>query len=184
LERHDESIEAQVVITLPNGTETDDDTTLSSWLQRDVTLRRAGSEGGTYENPFTVDVRTEADETDWVSWTGPGGAWHDSPMARVSLVSTSAIGRWDVRRFRPNVVLAGEGEDGLVGAAVTIGTAVLQVTKQIDRCVMVTRPQPGLARDLSVLKDINDLRGGALAVGALVTSDGRIARGDRVTTTA
>ena len=39
------------------------------------------------------------------------------------------------------------GEDDLIGERATIGTATLNVTKGIDRCVMVTRPQPGLDRD-------------------------------------
>jgi hypothetical protein len=169
-----------VVVRLPDGTETDDDAVLSAWLGRDVALRRAGDEGGTYEVPLTVDVPTEGDETDWVSWTGPGGAWHDSARARVSLVSTASLGTWDARRFRANVVLDGDGEDELVGRRISLGTARLEVVKRIDRCVVVTRPQPGLPRDLDVLRAVNAGRDRCLAVGATVDAPGHIAVGDAV----
>jgi uncharacterized protein YcbX len=165
----------QVVITLPDGTETTDDGALSAWLGRPVTLARAGDEGGTYEAPMDFER-----DRDWVSWQGPGGAWHDSPRARLSLVGTATLGTWDRRRFRANVVLDGGGEDELVGTDVAIGGAVLRVTTPIDRCVMVTRAQPGLDRDLDVLRAINAERGACLAVGALVTTPGTIAVGDEV----
>jgi hypothetical protein len=47
---------------------------------------------------------------------------------------------------------------------------------------MTTRPQAGgIGRDTAVLKTIHRDRGGALAVGALVTRPGRLAVGDAVT---
>jgi uncharacterized protein YcbX len=54
------------------------------------------------------------------------------------------------------------------------------VTKPIDRCVTTTRPQPGIERDLDVLRTINRERAGNLAVGAMVTRPGVIALGDEV----
>ena len=164
-----------LVITLPDGTRTDRTDDLAAWLDRDVTLRRAGTDGGVYENPRDFER-----EEDWVAWQGPPGAWHDSGRARVSLLSTATIGDWDVRRFRPNVLLDGSGEDDLVGHRVTIGTVALNVITPIGRCVMVTREQPGIARDLSVLRTINRERDKVLAVGALVSEAGRLAVGDRV----
>ena len=50
----------------------------------------------------------------------------------------------------------------------------------IDRCVMVTRPQPGIDRDLDVLRTINRERETCLAIGCLVAEPGRIAIGDHV----
>ena len=85
------------------------------------------------------------------------------------------------RRFRSNVVLDGAGEDELVGQRIRIGDVVLDVTKQIDRCVMVTRPQGnGIDRNLDVLKTINHDRAGNLAIGALVIEPGVIRLGDTV----
>lgn len=158
-----------VAVTLPDGTETESSDGLTRWLGREVLLTRAGDAGGIYENP-----RDFENESDWVSWQGPPGAWHDMSRARVSLVSTASLGDWDVRRFRPNVVLEGSGEDDLVGTTVVLGTCELSVQKQISRCVLVTRPQPGLDRDLEVLRTINRQRATFLAVGALVVQPGMV----------
>ncbi len=171
-------VDDAVVVTLPDGDDVEPgsaDAVLSTWLGRAVELRRAGDEGGTYENPMDVD-----NEADWVSWTGPAGAWHDSRWSRVSLASTGSLGDWDIRRFRTNVVVDGAGEDGFVGDHIRIGGAELAVFKQIDRCVMITRPQPGLDRDLGLLKGINRDRSGCFSIGALVASPGCIAVGDAV----
>jgi MOSC domain-containing protein len=101
----------------------------------------------------------------------------------VSLVSTATIRDWDPRRFRSNVLLDGEGEDDLVGIAVQLGDSRLDIGKQIDRCVMITRPQPGgIERDLDVLRTVARERGNNLAVGALVAHPGEVRVGDALTT--
>ncbi|BAN03824.1 MOSC domain-containing protein [Ilumatobacter coccineus] len=170
-----------VVITLPDGNEVGagDDAALSAWLGRDIELRAAGEHnleaGGTYEVPLDVE-----NDADWVSWQGPGGAFHDSAKARVSLVSEGSLRDWDRRRFRTNLIVDGSGEDDFVGGHVAIGDVRLFVRKQIDRCVMVTRPQPDLDRDLDVLKTINAERATFLAVGCLVESPGEIEVGAEV----
>jgi uncharacterized protein YcbX len=98
----------------------------------------------------------------------------------VSLVSTSTLDGVDIRRIRANLVCRGAGEDALVGCSVGVGSATLSVAKLIDRCVMVTRAQPGLDRDLSVLTTINRDRGGTLAIGLLVDTLGTVTVGDRL----
>jgi uncharacterized protein YcbX len=167
-------------ITLPDGSVTRDDDDLSAWLGRRVTLRSADSDVPRhYESP--VDFEDEA-TGDWTPWDGAGGAYHDSARARVSLVSLATIGAWDRRRFRANVYLDGEGEDALVGSKVTLGEAVLDVGKGLERCVMTTRAQAGgVERDLDVLRTINRERGGCLAVGALVRRPGTVRVGDTLT---
>ncbi len=167
---------AEVEVVLPSGDVARDDRALSAWLGRPVALRRAGEAGGVYENPLDYEH-----ESDWVEWQGPGVAWHDSDRARVSLVSLATAGEWDVRRFRANVVLDGAGEEELVGTTVELGSAVLDVVERIARCVMVTRAQPGLERDLDVLREIHRERGSCLAVAALVREGGTIVVGDTVT---
>ncbi|MDQ4088836.1 MAG: MOSC domain-containing protein, partial [Actinomycetota bacterium] len=88
---------------------------------------------------------------------------------------------WPVRRFRPNVVVDGPGEDELVGRRVGLGSVVLDVVKRIDRCVMVTRPQPGgIERDLSVLKTVLRDSDGLLGVGAVVVEPGEFRVSDEV----
>ncbi|MEZ5141498.1 MAG: MOSC N-terminal beta barrel domain-containing protein [Acidimicrobiales bacterium] len=155
------------------------DAALSAWLGRPVRLVEASDDvAGVFENPLDAEG-----EQDWVTWQGPTGRFHDSTRTAVSLVTTGSLRGWDPRRFRANVVLAGgDGEeDALVGRTVRIGSAQLEITKQIDRCVMVTRPQPdGLARDLDVLRTVHRERRSCLAVAALVTADGHLAIGDGV----
>ena len=168
----------ELVVRLPDATEVgaDGHDDLGAWLGRDVEIRAAaGAEGGTYENPMNAE-----EETDWVRWQGPAGAWHDSGRTRVSLVSEASLGAWDRRRFRTNLLTDGQGEDSFVGAAVRLGDVECDVTKRVSRCVMVTRPQPGLERDLDVLRTVNREHGGDLSVALIPRSLGRIAVGDEV----
>ena len=173
--------DGHVEVVLPDGTVTSDDAVLSDWLGRPVALRAAADAPGErrYESPQEVG---EAGEYDWDAFSGARGAFHDSSRIRVSLVSAGTLGTWDRRRFRANVVLEGAGEDALVGRRVRLGDAELDVVKQVDRCVMVTRPQPGgIGRDNGVLKTIHRERDGCLAVGALVARTGTVAVGDELT---
>jgi uncharacterized protein len=167
-----------VEITLPDGSSARDDDALSAWLGRRVALRSRDAEvDRRYENP-AVDFEHET-EREWAPFQGAPGAFHDSPGARVSLVSTETIGAWDRRRFRSNVLLDGGGEDSLVGSRVTVGDAVMEVGMRIERCVMTVRPQPGgIERDLQVLRTIARERDACLAVGALVTQPGVMRVGD------
>jgi len=175
--------DGRVDITLPDGSLARTDDALSAWLGRRAALRSLGAEvPRRYENPV-VDFEHER-EHDWTPFEGAPGAFHDSPGARVSLVSTVTIGEWDRRRFRSNVLLDGDGEDSLVGAQVSLGDAVIEVGMRIERCVMTVRPQPGgMEGDLQVLRTIARERDNCLAVGALVTQPGRVAVGDELKTT-
>lgn len=164
-------------VTLPDGTETADDEAISGWIGRPVRLVAAPEEPSTYETQ--ADPLDDASEV--VAWQGPPGTFHDSRRTQVSIVATGDLGAWDVRRFRPNVVVEADTADVLVGRTVRLGTARLEVVKQIDRCVMVTRPQPGgLERDLDVFRRVRDERGTFLAVGAMVLEPGRVAVGDEL----
>ncbi|MGI9029113.1 MAG: MOSC domain-containing protein [Ilumatobacteraceae bacterium] len=171
--------DGDVEITLPDGTATTDDTVLSDWLGRRVELRRAGPDvHGTFE--IATDSEDEAGSP-WVQWDGPAGTFHDSTRIRVSIMSVESMRDWELRRFRTNVVVDTEGEDGLVGQRVAVGSTVLEVVKQIDRCVMTTRPQPGgIERDPDVLRTINAERASMLGVGAMVATPGAIAVGDEL----
>lgn len=171
---------SEVVITLPDGTETADNSTLSAWLERDVSLTAASAGlAGSYE--IQLDFETEVGE--WIGWEGPDGSFHDSTKTRVSLVSQQTMRSWDQGRFRMNVITDGSDEEALVGGEVQVGDggAVLTVLKEVDRCIMVTRPQPGLDRDLDVLKAINAERGGNLGIGANVVSGGSVSVSDTIT---
>ena len=169
-----------VAIELPDGTVTTDDDALSSWLGRAVELRRAGGgTAGRYE--IAVDFEDEAGSP-WFQWDGPDDTFHDSGRTRVSILGTGSIGTWERRRFRGNVVVetdAARAEETWLDRRVALGSAVLEVVKPIDRCVMTTRPQPGgIERDLDVLRTINAERDTHLGVGTLVVTPGDVAVGD------
>jgi uncharacterized protein YcbX len=167
-----------VQITLPDGQVSRGDDDLSEWLGRSVTLRAANQvEVRLYEATSDPDE----DESTWSVFSGASGAFHDSGRAKVTLVSRGTLGDWDRRRFRANVVLTGGGEDDLVDRAVQLGGVELRVTKQVARCVMVTRSQPdGIDLDRQVLRTIHRERDGYLAIGALVTRPGVLRVGDAV----
>jgi len=168
-----------VVVELPDGTATTDDDVLSVWLGRGVSLQRAGAPAN-YE--IALDFENEMG-SEWVQWSGPAGSFHDSGRTQVSILATGSLGDWDRRRFRGNVIVDADdrAEDALVGSVVRAGTCALDVVKQIDRCVMTTRPQPGgIARDLDVLRTINKERATYLGAGALVATPGTIHVGDEV----
>lgn len=163
-------------IALPDGSVAEDDDALSAWLGRRVALRSAAEDvTRRYENP--ADFEDEAGR--WAPFDGSSGAFHDTEGAAVSMLSSATYRGWDRRRFRANVLLDGDGEDDLVGARVRVGDAVLEIGLRIDRCVMVTRPQPGgVERDLEVLRTIHRHRDGCLAVGARVERPGLVTVGD------
>ena len=72
----------------------------------------------------------------------------------VDLLTTASL-RWlddrlpasqiDRRRFRPNILVETAGselvEDGWVGQRFALGSAIVEVTKRTERCVMTTNPQ-------------------------------------------
>lgn len=170
--------DGRVRVNTPEGQPVDTDDDLSNWFGRHVRLAlpQPGSQPE-YESP--VDADDEAGP--WSVWRGPADVWHDSARTRVSLISTASLRDWPVRRFRPNVLVNGAGEDALVGRRLAIGSVRFDVVKRIDRCVMVTRPQPGgIDRDLAVLKTVLRERDGFLGVGALVVSPGELRVGDEV----
>jgi len=167
-----------VEITLPDGTIAADDAALSSWLGRPVVLRSTDEEvSRRYESPEDFE-----NDAEWDPFEGAQGSFRDSEATVVSLVSEGTLRGWDRRRFRSNILLSDSGEDDLVGSRVSVGGTVLDLTKQVGRCVMVTRTQPdGIDKDLDVLRTIHRERGGKLAVGASVVIGGAIAVGDALT---
>jgi uncharacterized protein YcbX len=96
------------------------------------------------------------------------GAYHD--LAPIHMITTSTLSRlraaeptfdWDVRRFRPNVLLddgpAGEtfAEDLLLGSVLRGPSGVgLDVGLPTPRCVVPTRAQDGLPADPGLLRAI------------------------------
>lgn len=91
-------------------------------------------------------------------------------------------GEFDVRRFRPNLLLttAEEGfvEEGWVGMRLKIGSVCVEVTKPNVRCRVTTMKQEGVAEDPEVLSTIEAWNGKKLGVMCAVGSEGAVSVGD------
>lgn len=102
---------------------------------------------------------------------------------------------FDVRRYRPNLLLETAGGDGFpendwVGATLAVGSLRATVSMPTMRCVMTTLPQEGLGSDPATLRAVarhNRLEIANLGTWACagayadVTSAGTVRRGDAVT---
>ncbi len=85
------------------------------------------------------------------------------------------------RRFRPNIVIAGQLHDQeLLGKIVNVGTATLEITHKTERCRMITIDQPGLESRPEILKMVSQNFGLNFGVYARVISIGSVSVGDRV----
>lgn len=185
-------------VTLPTGESfaVDDPAVhgaLSRWLGRDVRLL-SPAEAGDVAYEMTFDPPNE--DADVFDIPAPPGTLLDlTPvhfLARASLAACEAARPdldWDVRRFRPNLVLdlAAEPweEQTWVGRDLAVGTAVLRVTMPMVRCAMPLRAQPGgLAKQPALFKALSELNAAHpnhLGMCCDVIEPGRIAVGDAVT---
>jgi uncharacterized protein len=184
--------DGEVVITLSDGAITGSadpnvHAVLSEWLGHGARLVSADSDArATYE----IGADFEDDSHPVVhQWEGPAGTFHDSrPVHLLSTATLEAIraahpdGSFEIERFRPNLVVEADAEgfveERWVGATLSIGTATFEVVKPTSRCVMTTRPQVGLPRDLDILKTINRVNDGNLGVLARVVREGHVSVGD------
>jgi uncharacterized protein YcbX len=98
-----------------------------------------------------------------------------------------SAGTWEVRRFRPNVLieLDGEGwlEDAWADRCLRVGSAQLVPRRRCIRCTMVNRAQPGLDRDVSIYKTLHRTHGGEAGMWTQVIQPGSISEGDVVDVT-
>ncbi len=93
---------------------------------------------------------------------------------------------YDVRRFRPNVLVAldqpagGYPEACWVGGDVELGSVALRITNQSIRCVVPTRGQPGLELDRTLNRRLAECTQRFLGVYADVATAGVVRVGDEV----
>jgi uncharacterized protein YcbX len=194
-----------VRITLPDGTvvtsdQADLEQILSRVFGRDVAFEEARpdnpSSGATAEEYWPdmpgLDYRDTVTDFEM-----PAGTFFD--IAVVHLLTTATIdhlralypeGRFEARRFRPNVVVSTGGEDAgfvendWIGRTVAIGGNVqLAITEPCPRCVMITLPQGDLPKDSGILRTVAQHNAVNVGIYASVVSGGTIHRGDPVTLT-
>lgn len=103
-----------------------------------------------------------------------------------ALKKSYPVGDFDIRRFRPNIVLdLGQGaedfaEEAWVGMSLRAGDAAFRVEKPNERCVVTTLPQGNLPEDKRILENTIDANGGNLGVMCSVERGGAVAVGDSV----
>ncbi len=187
-----------VKIALPDGTTVTSDQgdlsqILSKALNREVTFR-AAQRGAVNAEEYWPDMEG-LDHRDTVTdFTLPEGTFFD--IAMVHLLTTATLdrlrelypqGRFEVRRFRPNIVVQlASGEKGFaentwVGHTLAIGTAVrLNIVGPCGRCVMTTLAQGDLPRDPGILRTAAQHNQVNVGVYAAVVRGGTIRRGDPV----
>ena len=187
-----------VRIALPDGTTVTSDQgdlnqILSKALNREVTLG-AAQRGAVDAEEYWPDM-DGLDHRDTVTdFTLPEETFFD--VAMVHLLTTATLdrlrelypqGRFEVRRFRPNIVVqlgSGEksfAENAWVGHTLAIGTAVrLKITSPCGRCVMTTLAQGDLPKDPGILRTAAQHNQVNVGVYAAVERGGTIRRGDPI----
>lgn len=188
-----------VTIALPDGftlsSEEDHvDKTLTEALGRDVTLETAAPEKPSLEE-YWPDIE-DLDHRDTVTDEAmPTGTFFD--LAVLHLLTTATLdrlrelypeGRFETRRFRPNIVVEASSsenafvENDWIGQSISIGEEVqLAITEACPRCVMTTLPQGDLPRDRGILRTAAKHNDVHVGVYAAVIQGGMIRSGDKVT---
>jgi uncharacterized protein YcbX len=184
-------------ITLPDGSQIfssqneDIDHNLSKALGRDVRLMKASMENPSYEE-YWPDIEGLAQRETVTDEAMPPRTFFD--IAVIHLLTTSTInrlrelypeGRFEVRRFRPNIVVEPESgekdfiENSWIGKKLTIGEdIILRINRPCTRCVMITLPQGDLPNDLGILHTVARYNQVNAGVYASVLRGGTIHRGD------
>lgn len=182
------------VLTLPTGAichgpSADTDAALSSWLGKPVRLvGSVGTPAGRAE--YFADATDDASEA--IEWTMPAERFVDAQpllvLTTASLRRAAALypeGDWNVRRFRPNLLVdvAGDGwiEDAWCdGAVLRIGAAELHPREPCIRCTMVTRPQPDLDADPEIFRTLAHHHSGRFGAWTAVATAGPVSLDDDV----
>jgi uncharacterized protein YcbX len=195
-----------VRITFPDGSsiisdhqeKEDDDinSSLSHVFDSEVMLMKAsGFEKPSYEE-YWPDIDGLAQREKITDENMPSKTFFD--IAVIHILTTSTInhlrelypeGRFEVRRFRPNIVIESASEEkkkdfienSWVGKKMAIGEdIVLRITAPCTRCVMITLPQGDLPHDLGILRTVAMYNQVHVGVYASVERGGRIHRGDTI----
>ena len=186
-----------VRITLPNGSilsseQNDVNQILTAALGRAVTLAKAAPQKPQLEE-YWPDMDGLAHRETVTDENMPAGTFFDLALAHILTTATLdqlrklyPPGRFEVRRFRPNIVVEPSSEKGFVenawiGHTLLIGDqARLNITGPCPPCVMTTLPQSDLPHDPGILRTAVRHNQGNVGVYAKLVQGGAIRRGDAV----
>jgi uncharacterized protein YcbX len=200
-----------VHLALPDGTivtseQSDTNQILSDVLGREVTLQtREPAQREVVEttlpNPWTRSYEEYWPDMEDLTYRDtitheemPEGTFFD--LAVIHILTSATIdrlrelypqGRFEVRRFRPNIVVQpsssekGFVEDNWVGKTLVIGDEVrVDITDPCPRCVMTTLAQGDLPKDPGILRTAAQHNQVNVGVYGAVLQGGTIRRGDPV----
>jgi uncharacterized protein len=174
------TIELPTGATLIAGAPATNDS-LSAWLDRRVELRRAGA-----TEVSTIDM--EVEDAPMTSFTTHPGYLYDSrsTLHLISVTTLAAIERDNapsagaIPRYRPNLLVSDADEDAWVDSDIRINDVVAHVRKRTERCVIISRPQPGLDADRTLIRALKASRDMRVGVYLDPRTAGDVAVGDAV----
>jgi uncharacterized protein YcbX len=200
-----------VRITLPDGTTVSSaqpgaNQILSTALEREVMLCATERRDQDRAEPASHDKRAGTAEEYWPDMEGldfrdtvtdfalPEGTFFDSALVHVLTTATIDTlrelyprGRFEARRFRPNIVVetangvTSLAEDSWIGHTLAIGDTIrLSITGSCPRCVMTTLAQGDLPKDPGILRTAAQHNRVNVGVYASVLRGGTAHRGDAV----
>ena len=187
-----------VRISCPDGTLISSDRDeavplLSKFLDRPVQFKTVAPDRPSLEE-YWPDIEGLAQREKVTEEPMPARTFFDSAVLHILTTATMdrlrrlfPEGRFEARRFRPNIVVEAvkgtEGfvEDGWIGKVLGIGREVrVRVTGPCPRCVMTTLPQGDLPQDGGILRTAAKQHGVNVGVYASVIRGGIIRRADQV----
>ena len=128
-----------------------------------------------------------------LEYESPPGTYFDAfPLMLMSKQSLETMKKnnpgseFDIRRFRPNLLIDCLGDDHpfpeqqWVGKQVFIGEVVLDIAYTCPRCSMVTQPLEELPQDAGIMRALVEQAEGNLGVYARVIQSGTVNVGDSV----
>ena len=187
-----------VQITLPENTivtteQSDIDRILSAALGREVTLSTSAPKAPTLEE-YWPDVDGLDHRETVTEEAMPPETFFD--FAMVHVLTTNTIdrlrelypeGRFEVRRFRPNIVVEPASderafiENSWIGRTLTLGDEVrLSISGPCPRCVMTTLAQGDIPKDVGILRTAAQHNQAHVGVYATVLQSGMVRRDDPV----
>lgn len=124
-----------------------------------------------------------------IAYESPPGTYFDAyPLLILSESSMATLqagdgqSNFDIRRFRPNLLISvdeeGFPEDRWAGREAALGSARLKLDRVCPRCVMTTHGFDNLPKDPGIMRHLVQENGGNLGLYASVIEPGEVSAGD------